>query len=242
MLLCSFDLETTGIDVTTARIVTAACLDIDTNSGRSWEDSKVVNTWLADPGIEIPAGAAAVHGISTEYARANGQNHDSVVNELVSHIYNMWDRGAILVVYNAAYDLSLLHVLSGGTFEVRGPVFDPLVVDKHLDEYRKGSRKLTDVTKHYLGFDLENAHAADADADAAARLTEKFIQDTFLGKLPTTTPEVMNLQQQAKLEQFEGLRSWLASQGKEIDGDGLWPVQQCALSVTGKSQQQVFAW
>ena len=66
-LRATFDLETTGVDVTTARIVTASLILLDPqgNVVRRGE-------WLADPGVEIPAGAAAVHGITTEYAREHG--------------------------------------------------------------------------------------------------------------------------------------------------------------------------
>ena len=67
-LRATFDLETTGVDVTTARIVTASLILLDPqgNVVRRGE-------WLADPGVEIPAGAAAVHGITTEYAREHGR-------------------------------------------------------------------------------------------------------------------------------------------------------------------------
>ena len=53
-LRATFDLETTGVDVTTARIVTASLILLDPqgNVVRRGE-------WLADPGVEIPAGAAA---------------------------------------------------------------------------------------------------------------------------------------------------------------------------------------
>ena len=44
-----FDLETTGVDVDTSRIVSACIAVID-------DDGEVVDRWdwLADPGIEIP--------------------------------------------------------------------------------------------------------------------------------------------------------------------------------------------
>ena len=48
--LAVFDLETTGLDLKEARIVTACALEID-------EEGEVVGEnfeWLADPGIEIP--------------------------------------------------------------------------------------------------------------------------------------------------------------------------------------------
>ncbi|HEU4849297.1 MAG TPA: hypothetical protein VFS93_02700, partial [Terrimesophilobacter sp.] len=53
-----FDLETTGIDVRTSRIVSANVSVIDA-AGAVIERTD----WLADPGIEIPPQASAVHGI-----------------------------------------------------------------------------------------------------------------------------------------------------------------------------------
>ncbi|BDZ47063.1 hypothetical protein [Naasia aerilata] len=76
-----FDLETTGIDTDTARIVSASVAVLD--------DCGVVverKDWLVDPGVEIPAGAAAVHGISTERARRYGRNSAEVVAEILAAI------------------------------------------------------------------------------------------------------------------------------------------------------------
>ena len=72
-----FDLETTGIDVDTSRIVSACIAVLD-------EHGEVVKRWdwLADPGIDIPEGASAVHGITTERARAEGRPAVQVVGEI----------------------------------------------------------------------------------------------------------------------------------------------------------------
>src|SRR5690554_6553076 len=69
-----FDLETTGIDVRTSRIVTAhiGVLDAEGVLVGSHE-------WLADPGVEIPPQASAVHGVTTERARAEGRPAGQVV-------------------------------------------------------------------------------------------------------------------------------------------------------------------
>ena len=40
--------------------------------------------------------------------------------------------------------------------------------------------------------------------------------------------ELMQAQREWKQEQHDSLAQWLASQGKTIDGDGLWPIQQQA--------------
>ena len=56
-----------------------------------------------------------------------------------------------------------------GTFTVTGPVFDPYVIDRVRDPYRRGKRNLGALCKHY-GVRLDNAHEATADATAAASL------------------------------------------------------------------------
>ncbi len=75
--IVAFDLETTGTDVESGRIVTAAVV---------WmEAGEVVHSWsvLADPGVEIPVDATAVHGISTAQARRHGHPAGKVVTELL---------------------------------------------------------------------------------------------------------------------------------------------------------------
>jgi DNA polymerase-3 subunit epsilon len=67
--LLPFDLETTGPLPDTARIVTAYAAGL----GDPVLAARVRCEWLADPGIEIPTAATAVHGITTEHARAAGQ-------------------------------------------------------------------------------------------------------------------------------------------------------------------------
>lgn len=219
--LCSFDLETTGVDVTSDRIVTAACLDIDTQA-----PSTNMHTWLANPGIDIPVEASDVHGITTEIAQRDGQDHDTVLWEVIEHIRSAWDAGAALVVYNASFDLSMLHVLSGGEFTIDGPVIDPLVIDKGIDKYRKGSRKLVNVAAHYgIDFNEDEAHAADADCLAAARVAWKMLEKNLV---TDNLDELMYMQQAWRTEQFTSLASYLASKGQQIDGDDKWPIQQIA--------------
>ena len=53
MPLAAFDLETTGVDVTRDRIVTATIITIDGSQVHTDE-------WLLDPGIDIPDGAAKI--------------------------------------------------------------------------------------------------------------------------------------------------------------------------------------
>ena len=75
--------------------------------------------WLADPGVEIPEQASAVHGITTERARTEGRPAADVVAEIIAAIRAVFARGVPLVVYNAPYDLTLLDARRVGTASSR---------------------------------------------------------------------------------------------------------------------------
>lgn len=169
----ALDTETTGTSVTEDRIVTATVVVIRPGS------EPQVQTWLADPGIEIPQGAADVHGISTERARAEGRQAADVILEVEQALLDVWSQDVPLCAYNASFDLSILHAElerhHGRGLRIAGPVVDPLVIDKTVDRYRKGSRKLVDVCAHYR-VRIDNAHDATADALAAARVAWRIAQ------------------------------------------------------------------
>lgn len=168
--LAVFDLETTGVDIETARIVSAcvAVLEPDGSVVERWD-------WLADPGVEIPDGAAAVHGITTERARTLGRPAVDVVGEITQTLRVLLALGIPLVVYNAPYDLSLLdrECRRYGRVPLATPtlVIDPLVLDKAVDRYRKGKRTL-EVTAELYGVTLDDAHDAGSDAIAAGRVAQ----------------------------------------------------------------------
>jgi DNA polymerase-3 subunit epsilon len=168
--LAVFDLETTGIDVETSRIVSANVGVIDAN-GEFVER----RDWLADPGIDIPVGASAVHGITTERARAEGQPARLVVGEIIAALTDVFSRGLAVTIYNAPYDLTVLNreALRHGIAPLNSPrpIIDPLVLDREVDRYRRGKRTLEAATAFY-GIPLTEAHDAGADALAAGRLAQ----------------------------------------------------------------------
>ncbi len=216
--LLSFDLETTGTDPLTARIVTSALISIN---GRQRDDLEM----LADPGIPIPEGAAKVHGISTEYAREHGRPHDEVLAETIERIRAGWRDGATLIVYNAAYDLTVLRSLDP-TFTVDGPVVDPLVIDKAKDPYRKGKRQLEPVCAHW-GVTLDNAHEATADALAAARVAWKLAR-AYPELSEVSADELMLNQATWHYESQSGLKKYFEDKGqtdRAATVNTSWPVQ-----------------
>lgn len=103
--LAVFDLETTGLDLREARVVTACALEID-SAGQEVGSNK---EWLANPGIEIPAAASNVHGITTEIAREKGEDAAVVISEILETLRGFFNRGIPVVAYNAPYDFTILH-------------------------------------------------------------------------------------------------------------------------------------
>ena len=219
--LAVFDLETTGIDVETSRIVSATVAIIDVTG----EVLERVD-WLLDPGIEIPAQATTVHGITTEHAAANGRVAADGVAEIVATIREHLARGLPLVAYNAPYDLTLLNRESirygVAPLVSPSPVVDPLVIDKALDRYRKGKRTLA-VTSAFYGVPLDDAHDSGADAIAAGRVAQA-IARAHVKTLPVTVGELHLLQAQWSVQQAESFQAYMRRESDPaFVAAGGWP-------------------
>ncbi|GEK81249.1 exonuclease domain-containing protein [Agrococcus baldri] len=167
--LVVFDLETTGVDPAQARIVTAYVGVLDA-SGTVLEE----RSWIVDPGIEIPEGSIAIHGITTERARAEGADASASVREIRDGLAGYLAQGLAVCAFNAAYDISLLDAECSRHGHEPGrmvPVIDPMILDRHLDRFRRGKRTLQVATEVY-GVELLDAHDASADAIAAGRVAQ----------------------------------------------------------------------
>ncbi|MFI1282397.1 3'-5' exonuclease [Streptomyces sp. NPDC020858] len=209
--LMAFDLETTGTDVETDRIVTAAVVQLDPDGSVSAE-----RTWLLNPGVAIPEQASAIHGVSTEHAREHGVPAASAIEEIAQVVAEGLRSGTPLVVMNARYDLSLLdrecrryeiESISERLGSVPSPVIDPLVIDKHIDKYRKGKRALHALCTHY-GVSLDDAHNASADAVAAARVVRR-IGEKHQPVSLMPLADLHGLQVRAAAEQSASLQAYL---------------------------------
>jgi DNA polymerase-3 subunit epsilon len=225
--LIGFDLETTGTDIENDRIVTAAVVAVDPD-GRPPRP----RTWLLDPGVTIPQQASAIHGISTDHAREHGMQAAEAIEQITSAVAEALNSGTPLVVMNARYDLSLLdrecrrHGIAPLGDRLHGnasPVIDPLVLDKHVDRYRKGSRNLQALCAHY-GVTLDHAHNAVADAVAAARAARSMgVRHAAIGTLTPT--DLHELQVRAAAEQAASLQKYLRrTSDPNATVEPAWPV------------------
>lgn len=215
--MLSFDLETTSANPLEARIVTSALVRIDGREVTATEH-------LADPGVEIPEQAAAIHGISTEKARAEGRPHDEVVKETVDTIKQAWEDGFTLIVFNAPYDLTVLRALTGD-FTVTGPVFDPLLIDRAMDRYRKGGKRNLGALSEHYGVQLENAHEATSDAMAAARIAWKQVNSVWPELAQKDLDELMEFQAVQHFEIQTDFRKYMESRGRDTSTiNTAWPM------------------
>lgn len=166
-LYVAFDLETTGLQVVRDRIVTATVV------GHPEVDIDV----LMNPCMDIPSEATAVHGITTEYAARNGVDYADGLYALGNALTAAWRMGATVVGHNIlGFDLPMLRMQERQVFGKFRTEFGPI-----LDTYGAYTRaypghpaKLVDACAH-LGIELDNAHDAHADAQAALDLAVMLI-------------------------------------------------------------------
>jgi len=182
--LLGFDTETTGVDVDHDRIVSAALVH---RVGQGRATVTTIRTWLLDPEVDIPVGATGIHGISTEHVRRHGRPAPVALDEIAEALVAAQHRGEPVVAYNASFDLTLLDVelRRHGLATVPdrlgrevAPVLDPFVLDRTIDPYRPGPRRLGDLCERY-GVTVSAAlHSADVDVlatlDVLARMASLF--------------------------------------------------------------------
>lgn len=187
-------------------------------------------SWLADPGVEIPEAATGVHGVTTDEAREQGRPAPEVVREIVEVLADATAQGTPIVAFNARYDLTMLDrearrhdviPLSERGHDVL--VIDPLIIDKQLDRYRKGKRTLTAVCQVYdVALSEDDAHAADADAIAAARVAWRMGER--LEELHVGLEELHASQIIWAAEQAESLEDYFRRQGRPEPVERDWPI------------------
>jgi DNA polymerase-3 subunit epsilon len=217
--LLSLDLETTGLNPLEDRIVQAAVLMLDADG------SEQATSWhgIVDPGIPIPVEASRIHGITTERAQREGMPPEEALRRMARLIHDAADRGFPLVIYNAPFDwpFVLAEAQRHGVSIARPDIVDPLVIDRAVDRYRRGSRRLDAVAAHY-GHDLGHAHDARADAIAAAAIA-RAVGARYPKAGDLSTGALQPLQGTWHAKHAESLARHL---GKPIDAG--WPLPSSA--------------
>lgn len=158
--LAFIDLETTGINFATDRIIEIAILRLSTDGTRQ------VKRKLINPEMPIPQGATDIHGISDEMVK-DAPTFKQIANEIKQFLDNC-DLGG----YNSnRFDLPLLmeeFLRAGIPLDMTGRKMLDVQKIFHLME----QRTLSAAYKFYCDKVLEGAHGAEADVTATCEVLE----------------------------------------------------------------------
>lgn len=205
-----FDFETTGVDPSTCAPVSVAAVRLEQGVERDAVYS------LLRPGIPIPPGASAIHGITDADVEAAPELVD-VVPELARVAQDAVPGG-----YNGeTYDKPILHRFALGTY---CPLFDPLqvwidplVMIRKIDRYvaGRGRHKLAIACARFgVPMSADEEHHALGDVRALGRLLARLVElgkvrpDVSLGRLLEYTSRVRAEQQR----EFDAYRARKAAQ------------------------------
>lgn len=148
------DLETTGVNLATDRIVEIAIIKIQPDGTRQ------VKRKLINPEMPIPQQAADIHGITNEMVK------DAPVFKTVANEFKQFILNCDLAGYNSnRFDWPLLmeeFIRAGISFDLT----KCRMIDVQKIFHQMEPRTLSAAYKFYCNQTLENAHSAEADAAA----------------------------------------------------------------------------
>jgi DNA polymerase III subunit epsilon len=146
-----FDLEATGTNVGTDRIVEISIVKLHPDQGRE------IYTKRVNPGIPIPLEASLIHGIYDKDVK-DEPSFKEIAKEIQAFIGKS-DLGGFNVL---KYDIPLLveeFLRAGIDFDIE----NRNLLDAQKIFFMMEKRNLTAAYKFYCGRNLENAHSAEAD-------------------------------------------------------------------------------
>lgn len=177
-LICGFDLETTGVDPFNDHIIQIG-FDVSLGSvfpnGEQFPIDAMSYEHLVDPGIPITN--SEIHGITDDRVR-NMPDEAVEVAELVWFLRAMAAAEIPVVAFNAAFDftfarqVALRHNVPWDLDDLI--ILDPIVIDRMVDKWRKGSRKQGAVAD-LLGveYEADRLHSARYDAEIGVKILRK---------------------------------------------------------------------
>lgn len=158
------DLETTGINISTDKIVEIAIVKI------AIDGSKIVKRKLINPQMPIPAASSVIHGITNEMVK-DAPTFKQAANEIKQFIEN-----CDLAGYNSnRFDIPMLieeFLRAGLEFNVD----DKKLLDVQKVFHMMEQRTLGAAYKFYCNKQLENAHSAEVDATATWEILEAQVE------------------------------------------------------------------
>jgi DNA polymerase III subunit epsilon len=162
--LAFIDLETTGVNLGTDRIVEIAIVKILTDG------SQTTKRKLINPGMPIPKASSDLHGITDEMVK------DAPVFKQVAHELKQILDGCDLAGYNSnRFDIPLLveeFLRAEVDFDMKGR----RMLDVQQIFYKMEPRTLSAAYQFYCGKTLDGAHSASVDASATYEILQSQLQ------------------------------------------------------------------
>lgn len=218
------DLETTGINLGTDRIVEIAIVKILPDGTRS------VKRKLVNPEMPIPKGASDVHGITDEMVK------DAPAFKQVAHELKQMLDGCDLAGYNSnRFDIPLLmeeFLRSQVDFDMRGRK----LLDVQNIFHKMEPRTLGAAYKFYCNKKLEGAHGAEVDASATLEILEAQLER--YPELGSSVDSVLKLIGEDQIVDFA--RRFVMENGIEVFNFGKFKGRPVAEVL--KSEPQYYDW
>ncbi len=199
--ICFFDLETTGVNVASDRIVEISVLKVFPNG------NKEAHTWRVNPTVPIPKSASDIHGITDEMVA-----NEPTFKELAPKVYALMKDSDYAGFNSNRFDIPLLaeELLRA---EVDFDLKKGLAVDVQTIFHKKEKRTLEAAYRFYCDKTLENAHSAEADTIATYEVLL-----SQLDKYEDLQNDVTWLSQFSSHKQFADFAGYIGftKEGKEI--------------------------
>ncbi|MBI1857657.1 MAG: 3'-5' exonuclease, partial [Candidatus Melainabacteria bacterium] len=150
-----FDLETTGTKAHLDRIVEVSAVKFSPNKTEEFKTIRL------NPEMPIPKEATEVHGITNEDVK-NSPNFKKIAKSLYD-FFGDCHLGGFGITYFDAIVLQNEFKRAGIDFEIERRA----LIDAKKIYHKHEPRDLTSALKFYCGKDIENAHSAKGDVEAA---------------------------------------------------------------------------
>ncbi|MGO4290959.1 exonuclease domain-containing protein [Chitinophaga sp. RAB17] len=194
--LAVIDLETTGTNVASDRIIEIAIIKVFPDKTTQSKVKRI------NPGMPIPAGSTAIHGIKDEDVK------DAPTFKQAAHELKQFMDNCDLAGYNSnRFDIPLL-VEEFLRAEIEFDVSKRKFVDVQRIFHLMEKRTLGAAYKFYCDKQLENAHSAEADALATYEILE-----AQLGRYEQLQEDIDSLADFTKEEDYIDFARRLVMQG-----------------------------
>jgi DNA polymerase-3 subunit epsilon len=222
--LAFIDLETTGVNLSSDRIVEIAIVKILTDG------TKTIKRKLINPGMPIPKQSSDVHGITDEMVK------DAPMFKQAAHELKQFLDSCDLAGYNSnRFDIPLLmeeFLRADVDFDMKGR----RMVDVQQIFHKMEPRTLSAAYSFYCQKNLEGAHSAEVDAAATHEILEAQVKK--YPDLGATVDSILKVIGEDQIVDFA--RRFIMENGIEVFNFGKYKGKSVADVL--KSEPQYYDW